>query len=619
MVGDGTCDLQRSAGNQTDCGAQSNQLFLLAPEEIHQQVARRLAEKAAPQTPSLDAAAPSRRDIASAQDISQRPRRIPETPTERRADNFSSPALAPGSYAEVDRLLPLRSLAVSDLEQRLIALFGRRLRALQREGHETLLLPIDEQRALEFQLDRGRNLVLVRGPGAVVQQFSQLVEALDSGSRTGQKTQAVRVERAAPEKLQEAVDAYRGGTPGPPPPRPANSDQSSNSRPGSGLRLVNYLFQQQPGVGGGLGDPAAPGGELDSSIVPNVPGLEDLEVQTLPDLDVIIIRGRDQDVEQLTKIIRELERLSAETIPKILIYPLKHTQGEAVKEILDEVQTDLVGRRQGRVTITPLIKPNALLIIGWGEAVEAVSELITKLDRPVPPESQFAVFALQHAAVTTVQQTVTQFFGARGGLAPRVETAADTRTNSLIVYAAPRDMQEVERLVRELDVPQSGAVNRAQIFRVYNALASDVAQTLQQAISASQAGQSGRSAVLELMAVDEQGQEVVRSGMLSEVNITPNPRNNTLVVTGPPGAMGLIEAFIEQLDTPWRPCTDQGVSGDQRRCHESGHHAPVADPFASRSATWPAIAHCSGRGVAGAAAILGGSAQQQYHRRRFRG
>ena len=134
------------------------------PEEIHQQVARRLAEKAAPQTPSLDAAAPSRRDIASAQEISQRPRRIPETPTERRADNFSSPALAPGSYAEVDRLLPLRSLAVSDLEQRLIALFGRRLRALQREGHETLLLPIDEQRALEFQLDRGRNLVLVRGP-----------------------------------------------------------------------------------------------------------------------------------------------------------------------------------------------------------------------------------------------------------------------------------------------------------------------------------------------------------------------------------------------------------------------------------------------------------------------
>ena len=125
---------------------------------------------------------------------------------------------------------------------------------------------------------------------------------------------------------------------------------------------MNYLFQQQPGVGGGLGDPAAPGGELDSSIVPNVPGLDDLEVQTLPDLDVIILRGRDQDVEQLTKIIRELERLSAETIPKIQIYPLKHTQGEAVKEIIDEVQADLVGRRQGRVTVTPLVKPNALLL-----------------------------------------------------------------------------------------------------------------------------------------------------------------------------------------------------------------------------------------------------------------
>ena len=56
--------------------------------------------------------------------------------------------------------------------------------------------------------------------------------------------------------------------------------------------------------------------------------------------------------------------------------------------------------------------------------------------------------------------------------------------------------------------------------------------------------------MLELLAVDDQGQEILRSGMLSEVSITPNPRNNTLIVTAPPGAMELIQAFIEQLDTP---------------------------------------------------------------------
>ena len=71
-----------------------------------------------------------------------------------------------------------------------------------------------------------------------------------------------------------------------------------------------------------------------------------------------------------------------------------------VREVLDQ----LVGSRQGRVDITPLVKPNALLLIGWGEAVDAIIELIKKLDRPVPPDSQFAVFPLQHAAVGSVDE-----------------------------------------------------------------------------------------------------------------------------------------------------------------------------------------------------------------------
>ncbi len=286
----------------------------------------------------------------------------------------------------------------------MIALFGRRLRATQRDAREVLILPLDEQRVIEFQLDGGRNLVLVRGPEAVVEQFSQLVDALDAGARAGQRTEALRIERTAPGKLQEAVDAYRGRSSSTGPSatatgQRADGDQTSNSRSVGGVRLVNYLFQQQPGGAAGADGGAALPGGLDSSVVPNVPGLEDLEVQTLPDLDVIILRGRDQDVEQLTKIIRELERISAETIPKIHIYFLQHARGEAVKDIIDEVQADLVGRRQGRVTVTSLVKPNALLLIGWGDAVDAVIELISKLDQPVPPESQFAVFPLQHAAV----------------------------------------------------------------------------------------------------------------------------------------------------------------------------------------------------------------------------
>ena len=350
------------------------------------------------------------------------------------------------------------------------------------------------------------------------------------------------------------------------------------------------------------------------TVVPNVPGLDDLEVQTLPDLDVIILRGRDQDVEQLTKIIRELERLSAETKPRIYVYPLLHTHGSSIAQIITQVQPDLVGGRQGRVTVTALVKPNALLLIGWGEAVESIIELIGKLDQPVSPESQFSVFPLKHASATTVQQTIQQFFVTRTGLGPKVQVAVDARTNSLIVYAAPRDMAEVKRLVEELDVTQSDAVNRAQIIRVYNALAVDIADTLEQTIAAARAGQSGRSAVLELMAVDEQGQEILQSGMLNEVNVTPNPRNNTLIVTGPREAMPLIEAFIKQLDSPGDRAqikVFRVLNGDATN---SGHDAAFLDALPGRPGTGPATAECPGRRVSRPAAFLGRSAQQQHHR-----
>jgi general secretion pathway protein D len=538
-------------GVRITAARETDQLLVLATANVHAQLENHLrvnleAAGASPRAGSTQSGA-SHRTVPPAGQSLGAPRVLSGPPaSQSNANGWNT--------TKTNQLLHLRSANTSGIEQQLLALFGRRLRSMHRDGQEVFILPIDEQRSLEYQLDPVRNIIAVHGPQNIVAQFSMLVDALDSNGRHGRRISALHVERTAPTQLNEAVNAYREGRPSPSQSqrsRDGRNDQSNLKQPGAdnGVRLVNYVFQQSP-AGGGAGPLGSPLADDTGAVVPNVPGLEDLDVQTLPDLDVIILRGRDQDVEQLTEIIRELERLSAETKPRIHIYQLTNALGESVAEIVDDVQEDLVGRRQGRVTVTPLVKPNALLLIGWGEAVESIIELITKLDRPVPPEAQFAIFPLQHAAVADVQDSVEQFFGARGGLAPRIQTSAYARTNSLIVYAAPRDMQEVMRLIKELDVARSEAVNRAQIFRVDNALAVDLADTLEQAIQAAQSGQSGRSAVLELLAVDEQGQQVLRSGMLGEVSITPNARNNTLIVTGPPQAMELVAAFIEQLDSP---------------------------------------------------------------------
>ncbi len=216
---------------------------------------------------------------------------------------------------------------------------------------------------------------------------------------------------------------------------------------------------------------------------------------------------------------------------------------------MQQVSEDLTGRRQGRVSATPLVKPNALLLIGWGDAIDSMVELIGKLDRAVAPETQFEVFRLQHAAAPLIANSLSQFFSEREGLGPTVQALADIRTNSVIVYAAPRDMEEVQRLVESLDKAGSEAVNRARVITIRNALAADVADTLQQAIDSAD-GTGAPSAILELLTIDERGEEIVKSGMLSNVRITANPRNNTLIISGPNESMALLEELVRQMDVP---------------------------------------------------------------------
>ncbi len=272
---------------------------------------------------------------------------------------------------------------------------------------------------------------------------------------------------------------------------------------------------------------------------------EGVQVEMLPEIDAIILRGRDQQLNDLAEIIKQLDEASRLIQPEIDVIALQHAGSEAIAKLILETQEKLVGTRQGRVTVTALIKPNALLLIGWGEAIKAARELISKLDQPVAPNSQFAVFQLRHADASELQTQLKGFFTAKNGLAPVIQSMADDRTNAIVVSAAPRDLEEIAKLIEQLDVPRGGAMQQARVFQIRNSLAADVATALQQALATTPAN-SGTSVQL----LDEQGRPIVTSGILGASQITVNDRNNTIIAKSSPENLPLIEKLIEQLDTP---------------------------------------------------------------------
>ena len=265
--------------------------------------------------------------------------------------------------------------------------------------------------SLDLTLDRKRRGVRLAGDPELCAQMAIVLESLDeqdigewrndeclaaswSRSRKGLEDvrNALKVEpkRAAPSREKSKTSRLKGQQSS---IRQANLNADDGEL--SSIRLAGNQETSPPqenpvGNAVQMGDDEVQG--LDEQLRRFGP---ELEVEVLPDLDVIIIRGNKNDVREMTRILKELERLSLDTEPKIEVYPLQHVRGDSLAILIEKVNTDLTGGLRGRVTVTPLIKPNALLIIGWGDTVESVRELIAKLDQPIPKEAQFQIFRPQ--------------------------------------------------------------------------------------------------------------------------------------------------------------------------------------------------------------------------------
>ena len=335
--------------------------------------------------------------------------------------------------------------------------------------------------------------------------------------------------------------------------RRSDSTQS-RSMPGSDNNIALASAQEASGQPPNV-MPASPTGEQgnapnavqdpDAPVSLPLPQFEGVQLQMLPELDAVILRGRDRQLTDLAEIIKRLDEASRLSRPEIEVVPLQHVNSESLASLIATSQEKFIGGRQGRVSVSPLGSPNALLLIGWGESMIAMKELILKLDQPSSTDSSFTVIQLKEALAADVQTQLQSFFKARPGLSPVIQSASDSRSNLLIVHASPRDLLEIRKLIEQLDVKPYEDKHAAKVFQLKNTLAADTAKALQQALSTSAAT---KNKSIELY--DEQNRSVATSGLLGSVQVSTNDRTNSIIVSCPPENMPLIEQFIEQLDSP---------------------------------------------------------------------
>lgn len=518
---------QRLAGiGRVTIDRNRNRIMVVAPDDVQRQIERFVT--------SFDSPVPSALSLTPP--VARQRRETPPGGTAPASPSASDSA----ANQTTDDVVPIRVRKLEAIRNALTQLLGEQLRI----DSETHLRFVDRSASTTIlRLDAGQSAVQLTGPTGTVRQLATLLQWLDAAPQpAGQSLRFVPLQKIDPVTMNRAIRVWRqSSTQATSQSAYLDTDQSPTA---TGIRPASLLQDADATAA-----PADTGDDGQKAPRPLRRPLSDVQIEALPDLDVLMLRGRDVDVEELTRIIRELERLEAEASPEIEVYLLRNVKGESLNTLIGQVLDELAGPLAGRVSITPLVKPNGLLLIGWGEAVNAAKKLIAELDQSVDPGTQMRVFTLKNAAAAQVQNTVENFLNGRGGLGPDVSVTADSRTNSLIVYAAPRDLLEVATLIERLDTGTTDSVKRVRMIRLKNSLATDIATTLDAAIATARGGSAAqRSAALEMLMVDPNGQKLIRSGLLNDVQITPDTRTNTLFVSGPEDSLPLIEALVAELD-----------------------------------------------------------------------
>lgn len=411
----------------------------------------------------------------------------------------------------------------------------------------TFQLNVTPMQGTLIEVDRRQNQVTVRAPDPALPGWQKMIGALDRvPNRYDDITRVHRLTNAEIAPVQRTMRLLRAIRP----------DSSIGFNPGN---FRNAVLQADESSTPPAGQPG-PDGRAMADDLEGAGPLGDVQIEYVPELGQIIVKGATRDVQRVMELIKEIESKAELTQPDSDVVPLKHADANAVAELLTQLYEDVLSTRQGDVSITSLDSPNSLLLIGRTEAIAALKELIAKIDQPIEESSRLRVFRLQNASARDAQESILEFFSnrptieedLRNGIGPRVRISADYRTNSLIVSAAPRDMAEVTRLINELDVQQIEATSELRVFNLQNAAAEELATTLSDAFTGAEITGSedvtAPSTSLRILAVDSDERRLIESGILTGATVTANPGVNAVVVRAPSDSMPLIAELIRQLD-----------------------------------------------------------------------
>jgi type II secretion system protein D len=222
------------------------------------------------------------------------------------------------------------------------------------------------------------------------------------------------------------------------------------------------------------------------------------------------------------------------------VYLLKNTRAEQVAQNIDTMLKAKVAEREGdarksRVQTAVLADQagNRLFVFAPEDYQKLAGDLIRMVDEEVQAGDIVHVIPLENGDATQVAQSLQQVIsgnargsgtpGARSGTST-VRVSADAGSNSILLAGMPKDVAEVEKWLKELEV-NSVRVPELQIFQVQYTTTKKIEDALKGMFPATRNPQD-------------------------MVTVTSDEYNGQLIVSANKRKMRQVEACIQELDRP---------------------------------------------------------------------
>ncbi|MFM8359561.1 MAG: secretin N-terminal domain-containing protein, partial [Verrucomicrobiota bacterium] len=256
----------------------------------------------------------------------------------------------------------------------------------------------------------------------------------------------------------------------------------------------------------------------------------------------LILAGTEKQLAALEEISAVLQRGPEPGARQSRVFPLERTTATSLVSLISQLYARQVASTEPaeKLVVSSGGNERTLIVDGPAATVARVEELVRSLDQPGPDGAAVVqTIKLAKGRAEDLADAVNRVMTNRStpGQLRRVSVTAVAGANSLLLNGPTNAVQEVIKIVRELDAEGEGSGDiEVRIYKLENGSAREVSNVLQQLL------QTVSRNLRRPPSSDGEG----RRGGLASVSV--DERSNSLIISATPAHFRVVEKILPTLD-----------------------------------------------------------------------